>query len=473
MNSVSVTQFPHSQSSKELTEQGVDRIMFIKRLSCIATIAVLLAFTVNLATARKFDEIIAYVNEDVVTRWELENLVKQRAMELQYNHRFSPREAMEKAQQERPELLDRLIRQLLLVETALTLKIEVTEPEMEQFITNFKEQAQIKTEEDFIKQLKTEGLTMSTFREQAKRNLMAEKLVMGRIRPKIQIRDSDIQKFFEENRSQFSTKADTVHLKHIFIAFKSSESDRKAALQKVEAIRQEVVAGKDFQALAQSVAPTPEIKAKAGMLIEVPPNEIKNLSTPFRIALSTLTDGQISEPIEHNDGVYLFKVANKTDEQIAFCYLAVPLKPNDDAIAKARVRADEVHQKLSQGEDFALLAQRYSDDSDTRAKGGDLGIRALSELNPDTRKIIEALQAGQHTKPFDTQFGLHIFKIGSRTPPELSDLEKDQIRIFLSQQQFQEEWGTYTDMLLENAYVKIKPLDEAREERTDSGKAGD
>ena len=41
---------------------------------------------------------------------------------------------MQKAEQERAALLDQLIRQMLLVETALTLKIEITEAEVEQYL---------------------------------------------------------------------------------------------------------------------------------------------------------------------------------------------------------------------------------------------------------------------------------------------------------------------------------------------------
>ncbi len=444
--------------------------MLPKTLCRFAIIVLLVAHVGSVATARTFDKIIAYVNEEVITKWELENVVKQRAMELQHSHNFSEREAMEKARQEGSELLDRLIRQLLLVETALTLKIEITEQELMQYIQNFKEQAQIKTDEEFRKQLKTEGLTMITFREQVKRNLMAEKLVMGRIRPKIQIRESDIQKFFEENRSQFSTKADEIHLRHIFIAFKPSEADREAASQKVNTILRKAKDGEDFEALAKDATSDEKAKSAAGALVELPPDQIEKLSNPFRTALSELNDGEISEPIENNDGFYLFKVERKTDQQVGFRYLVIPLKPSEEAIQKAQEQAESLHQKLNQGEDFNLLAQQYSDDSETRARGGDLGPRLLSDLSPETREIVEELAEGEYTKPFKTEFGLHIFKIDNRALPELSDLEKDQIRIFLSQQQFQEEWKTYTDMLLGNAYVKIRPLDEENEKREESDK---
>ena len=446
--------------------------MFLKTVRWIGVIALLICLSGNIATARIFDQIIAYVNNEVITWWELENLVKQRATELQQEHRFSARESMERATQERDELLDRLIRQLLLVETALTLKIEVTDQEVAHYIETFKRQAQIQTDEEFTKQLKREGLTLIAFREQVRRNLMTEKLVMGRIRPKIQIRETDIQKFFEENRSQFSTKADEIHLRRIFIAFKPSEALRAAALQEANAILEEVKAGKDFQALAQQHTEDEEAKSEAGILIERSLELIKNSPNPFRTALSTLNEGEISEPVENIDGMYLFKVARRTDEKIAFRFLVIPFKPSEESITKANELADVICQKLDEGEDFNLLAQQHSDDSETREAGGNLGIRSLNILSPEIRKIIEPLDAGQHTRPVKASYGLYIYKIDSRTVPELSDIEKEPIRILLSQKQFQEEWKVYTDLLLENAYIKINPLDEDKVEGEDSGKVG-
>ncbi|MYG07781.1 hypothetical protein F4167_14430 [Candidatus Poribacteria bacterium] len=89
--------------------------------------------------ARTFDKIVAYVNDDVVTQRELDVLVKQRAMELQQVYRFSEREALNEAERQRSELLDRLIRQMLLLEAALTLRITVSETEVEQYIKEFKD----------------------------------------------------------------------------------------------------------------------------------------------------------------------------------------------------------------------------------------------------------------------------------------------------------------------------------------------
>ena len=433
--------------------------MFSKRVFRIVTIVMSVVCAVDVAESRTFDRIIAYVNDEVITNWELENLVKQRALELTQIHRFSEREATEKAKQERPDLLDRLIRQMLLVETALTLKVEVTNQELEMYIQAFKDRAQIKTEAEFIKQLKTEGFTLAAFRKQSKRNLMAERLLEVRIFPKLQVRDSDVVTFFEGNRDQFTTKSDNVKLSHILIAFKPTEVDQQAALERANAAFQEAKEGADFEALGKRYSERIGKKSNAGALIELPPNEIEKLSKPFRTALSTLAAGEVSEPIEDNHEIYIFKVERKTDQTVEFRYLIIRPEVSEGTTELGQERAELVYQKLNQGEDFNTLATQYSDDTETREKGGDLGSRSLNELTPETRKIVEGLDAGQYHKPVKMKYGFHIVKVDSRTPPELSDIEKNQIRSILRQRKFEEEWNSYTDMLLENAYVKIKPLE--------------
>jgi peptidyl-prolyl cis-trans isomerase SurA len=436
-----------------------------KTLFRLTLLTLLIAQTAfNSASARRFDEIIAYVNDNVITIWELENVVRQRAQELQHTYRFSTREAMEKAKQEQPELLERLIRQMLLVETALTLKIEVTDKEIEQYIQQFKKDAKIETEKEFIEQLKKEGYTLMAFREQSKRNLMADALLMRRILPKLQVRDSEVMKFFEENRSQFTTKTDKVHLKHILIAFKPGEADRQIALQKINSIFQEAKAGKDFEELAQRYSADdqnqgPRASSEAGALIKLPITEFENLSEPFRTALSTLNPGEIGDPIEGKDGIYLFKVEDKADQIIAFRYLVILLKPSEESISKAYERTDVIRQKLEQGEDFETLVGQYSDDLQTKANGGDLGVRSLSELSSETQQVIEKLAVGEYSTPVKMAYGVHIFRVDSRTAPELTEVEKDQIRIMLREQKFREEWQAYTDMLRKHAYVKIKQIE--------------
>jgi hypothetical protein len=49
--------------------------------------------------------------------------------------------------------------------------------------------------------------------------------------------------------------------------------------------------------------------------------------------------------------------------------------------------------------------------------------------------------------------------VDTRSPVELTEAEKDQIRIVLREQKFQEGWQAYTDTILKGAYVKIKLIE--------------
>ena len=417
----------------------------------------LISSGVSVSVARTFDRIIAYVNDDVVTKRELDVLVKQRAMELQQVYRFSEREALNQSEQQRPELLNRLIRQMLLLEAALTLKITVSDADVEQYVQDFKKRYQIETDEEFEKQLNREGMTLVAFREQSERNLKAERLVMGRIVPRLQVRDSDIQKFFEENRDQLPTKSDKVGLRHIFVAFKPNQADRDAAFEAVRKAVDEIKADSTkFEEYAQRYALKENPSSQAGMLIEATTEELNQFPEIFQNVLKDSSEGALSEPIEGNEGLYVFAVEQKTDEMIAFRYLIVPLVPSAEAMHEAREAIVEVYKKLEAGEDFNALAAAHSDDVETRENGGDLGVRSLMELNPKTRAVIETLETGAYSQPHETESGLHIFSVDERNSPELSEAEKRQITSILRQQRFQEEWDAYTDKLLENAYVKIQ-----------------
>lgn len=401
--------------------------------------------------ARTFDRIIAYVNDDVVTKRELDVLVNQRAMELQQVYRFSEREALNEAERQRSELLDRLIRQMLLLEAALTLKITVSDTEVEQYIKDFKDRYQIETDEEFKKQLNREGMTLVAFREQSERNLKTEKLVMGRIVPRLQIRDREIQEFYEENRDQLSTKVDKVNLRHIFVAFKPNEADRDAAYENVAEARNEIENGAKFETVAQRY----DTSQQAGALIPATIQELSQFPDIFQKSLTNLEIGTVSEPIVGDKGLYVFTVEERTETSIGFRYFIVPLITSPEAIQEARENANEIYALLEAGEDFNKLALTRSDDHETRENGGDLGVRSLSELNPKTRAVVEPLEAGAYSQPYETELGIHIFKVDQRNSPELTEVEKAQITSLLRQQRFQEEWDAYTNKLLENAYIKI------------------
>jgi len=126
-------------------------------------------------------------------------------------------------------------------------------------------------------------------------------------------------------------------------------------------------------------------------------------------------------------------------------------KAKTDDEAKKKVQALEA--RLKQGQDFAMLAQNYSEDSNTAANGGDLGYvpeSALEKTGPELYKLILGLQPGQLTPILHTQDGYRILKMISREPAGQRELSDPRV-----QQSIRENLLTRKDQLLKSAYYEI------------------
>jgi parvulin-like peptidyl-prolyl isomerase len=89
-------------------------------------------------------------------------------------------------------------------------------------------------------------------------------------------------------------------------------------------------------------------------------------------------------------------------------------QPRDDQQALARIL--EVKKRLDAGEDFATLAQQYSDDTGSAAQGGDLGWFGRGQMVAEFEDAAFKLQPGQVSDPVKTQFGYHLIKVEERDP---------------------------------------------------------
>lgn len=117
----------------------------------------------------------------------------------------------------------------------------------------------------------------------------------------------------------------------------------------------------------------------------------------------------------------------------------------EDGWQRARRRADDVYTRVMGGEDFGELATEFSDDSATAKNGGRLGVLKRGELAPDIEKAILRLSPGEHSPPFRSEVGYHLFELESKETLAGEQLTqaRNQIRDILYKQKYEirlNEW---------------------------------
>ncbi len=126
-------------------------------------------------------------------------------------------------------------------------------------------------------------------------------------------------------------------------------------------------------------------------------------------------------------------------------------KAQDDSQAKKKI--ESLYNRLRQGEDFAMLAQNYSEDAQSSQNGGDLGFipeSALEKANADLRKAVMALRPGEITGVLHTTEGYRILKVITREPAGQRDLTDPKV-----QQTIRETLINRKDQLLKAAYYEV------------------
>jgi peptidyl-prolyl cis-trans isomerase SurA len=132
---------------------------------------------------------------------------------------------------------------------------------------------------------------------------------------------------------------------------------------------------------------------------------INNLQQGVVNSRIKITEQDINNFLASSDGKY----ATSPDYHIGHILIAVSSSADADAIAEAEQQANDIHQKLVNGSDFAQMAISFSNDQ-AALQGGDIGWRKLAQLPELFGNQMLTLAEGQVSKPFRSGAGFHILK---------------------------------------------------------------
>lgn len=262
-----------------------------------------------LFAAEVCNRVVAVVNNDVITLYELNNRMREMtgvpAEELMQKNEAMYRDAQQK-------ILELLIDEKIAQAKIKELRIQVSERQVDNFLDKFKRDNQF-TQEDLIANLEKDGLTYEKFRERIRKDIERSQLVEYEVRSKIIIRDEAIQKYYEDNKSTFGA-AEKVHLAGIFLLRKNlkNEEEMRELYKKAQEISAKLKAGADFGQMAGTYSDGPGAK-QGGDLGQF---TVEHLEAGLKSVVEALPEGGISDPVVRPNGIQIIKVIAKQSSRI-------------------------------------------------------------------------------------------------------------------------------------------------------------
>jgi peptidyl-prolyl cis-trans isomerase C len=126
---------------------------------------------------------------------------------------------------------------------------------------------------------------------------------------------------------------------------------------------------------------------------------------------------------------------------------------------KAREKAEDVLKKIKAGGDFAQLAEEYSDDPGSKAKGGDLGFFGRGRMVQPFEDAAFSLKPGEVSGLVETQFGFHIIKVEEKKAAGVEPFEeaKEEVRQRVLDEMGKVKTKNFVEDAMKDAKAEIHP----------------
>ncbi len=101
-------------------------------------------------------------------------------------------------------------------------------------------------------------------------------------------------------------------------------------------------------------------------------------------------------------------------EKVSISHILKLVQPSQEAQLAAYEKIDSLKQLIEQGQDFAELAARFSEDPASAKRGGDLGLISRGDFVKEYETAAFALNDGEMSDIVQTQFGFHLIQMIER-----------------------------------------------------------
>lgn len=331
------------------------------------------------------DEVIAQVNDDVITLSMLRRETKERLEALKQSG-VPEAEANAEVSKRRAELIATLVNEALLLQKGKELNLsDDVEAEVNRRMLDVAKEQGIPTMDALFKAMRDSGVDPESTRQTLRAEIMKQAVIQQEVDRKVFFTPTlpELQKYFQAHPEAFR-KPENVTISEIYLSFAGkNEADVKA---RAVALVAQLRAGADFKKAAaanseresQGVRTGPQDGGVVGAF------EVPNLKPELANAIKDVKVGGVSEPLRTDNGYQIFRVDERTAASTSATFNENQVREaiGADKLPKAR---EDFLQNL-RNEAYIKIAEAYGTD-----------VYPLLKITPVT--TAQSSSAGSAAKP--------------------------------------------------------------------------
>jgi peptidyl-prolyl cis-trans isomerase SurA len=342
------------QSCKELVFDRCGRSIRVIGISLVmvaCSVPALFSQSAGGAESVVLDEIVAKVNNEIITLTDLQRELRTLRNMLSQDVR-DPNELEQEFEKRKKSVLKDIIDNKMLVQKAeelgLTANIDV---EVAAYLEETRKQAGIPNMEVFDQALRQQGRSLAEHREWVKRQMIINNLIEQFVYSKLTLLTPEVEAYYKANIDRFTEPAEADLAEILFL---TEGKDKAAVRRKAEEVLGRLKSGADFEAEAKqhSEGPTATRGGQIGTFKK------GSMAASLDAVVFKLNPGETSGIVETDYGYQIVKLLDKRENQVKPLTEVRPIIQSEMYRQKAEPEYKEFLQDL-RSQSYIYVASDY------------------------------------------------------------------------------------------------------------------
>ena len=418
-------------------------------LFCVAT----LPLQAQSARIQLVDRVVAVVNDEVITRYELNEQKRAVTAQLKRQGVTMPPDAELDAQ-----VLERFINERVQLQFAKENGVRADDETVNASLQRIAGDNKMSMLQ-FAAALKQDGVTLEKFRDELKNEIVLSRLRDREVESRVVVTDSEIEAYLTQAKLQGANQSE-YQLAHILVLVpEQATPDQVAAKKKrAEEAEKQLKAGIAFAQVA-AVFSDANDATQGGALGW---RQGDRLPALYAQASQKMAVGETSDVLRSANGFHIVRLLDKrAGEQKAIVEQNkarhILIRVNDlVGEAEAKTKIERLKDRIGAGSKFEDVAKLSSEDG-SAPKGGELGWVSPGDTVAEFEAAMNKAAINTLIGPIRSQFGFHLIEVTERRKQDVTaEKSRQSARVALRDRKADEAYQTWLRELRDRATVETK-----------------